>query len=139
MSREPDAPTHDPTVPDLGALMPFAGLLGITAVDVGEDGITATMPWRSDLCTAGGITHGGALMSFADSVGAAAAFIRLPDGATTTTVSSNTTFLAAGRQGTFTATAAVEHAGRRFITVRTEVHDESDRLLSITIQTQAVL
>jgi 1,4-dihydroxy-2-naphthoyl-CoA hydrolase len=127
------------TTPDLAAAMPFAGLLGIEATGSDEHGITATMQWRPDLCTTGGVVHGGALMAFADSVGAAAAFVRLPDGARTTTVSSSTTFVAPARDGELTARAVVEHAGRRFVTVRTEIRSHSGRLLSLTVQTQAVL
>ncbi len=135
-----NAPAIDATdLPAIGHLMPFAGLLGVTATDAHENGLTATLPWRDDLCTAGGILHGGTLMSFADAVGAAAAFVRLPPGTTTTTVSSSTSFLAPIRSGTATARAYIEHAGRRFITVRTEIRDDTGRLASVTVQTQAVL
>ncbi len=138
MSTRNDVP--DATdLPDLGALMPLTRVLGIRATALHHDGVSASMAWRDELCTADGILHGGTLMAFADTVGATAAFLRLPEGATTTTVSSNTSFLAAVRDGTITARAFVEHTGRRFITVRTEVRDATDRLVSVTIQTQAVL
>jgi acyl-coenzyme A thioesterase PaaI-like protein len=60
--------------------LPFAQLLGIEFVSAEGDTLAARMLIRPDLCTIGGIAHGGAIMSFADTLGAAAAFINLPAG-----------------------------------------------------------
>jgi 1,4-dihydroxy-2-naphthoyl-CoA hydrolase len=58
--------------------LPFAQLLGIEFISAEADALAARMLIRPDLCTLGGIAHGGAIMSFADTLGAAAAFINLP-------------------------------------------------------------
>lgn len=123
----------------LGRSMPLTELLGITVTAASREGVDGEMSWRSDLCTIGGMLHGGALMAFADSLGAVAAFLHLPEGATTATVTSNTTLTAAVQEGTVTGRAVVEHAGSRFITVRTELRRADGRLVSTTTQTQAVL
>jgi len=92
------------------------------------------------LCTAGGVLHGGALMTLADTAGALCAFLNLPDGAAgTTTIESKTNLLAAVRDGTVTATATPLKAGRTIIVVETEMRDSRGRLVAKTTQTQAVL
>jgi len=127
---------------DVGALgrsMPLAETLGVRITAASEEGVEGTLDWRPELCTIGGVLHGGALMAFADSLGAIAAFLRLPEGASTATVTSHTTLVAAVPEGTVTGRAVVEHAGSRFITVRTELRRADGRLAATTTQTQAVL
>ncbi len=75
------------------------GLLGIRFVETGADRVVAELTIRDDLRTVGGALHGGTLMAFADTVGAAATIVNLPAGATTTTLESKTNFFAAGRTG----------------------------------------
>lgn len=123
----------------LGRSMPLTETLGVTVTAASKEGVDGEMSWRPDLCTVGGMLHGGALMAFADSLGAVAAFLHLPEGATTATVTSSTTLTAAVQEGTVTGRAVVEHAGSRFITVRTELRRADGRLVSTTTQTQAVL
>lgn len=127
----------DPTA--LVAAMPFAELLGITVAEAAPERVVTTLAYRPELCTAGGIVHGGALMTLADSTGALCAFLGLPEGATTATTSSHTVLLRAARGGTLTATARVVHRGRRDVVVETEVTDDGGRAVSRTTQTQAVL
>lgn len=129
------APDHAQLV----AAMPFAELLGATAVEATPDRVVMTLTHRAELCTAGGLLHGGVLMSLADSAGALCAFLGLPEGATTATTSSHTVLLRAVRSGTLTATARVVHRGRRDIVVETELTDSDGRPVSRTTQTQAVL
>ena len=84
--------------------------------------------------------HGGALMTLADSLGAVLAFLNLPEGAAgTATVSSNTSLVRGLRDGRATGTALVINAGRRFLAVRTDVVDDTGKLLITTTQVQAVL
>jgi uncharacterized protein (TIGR00369 family) len=83
--------------------------------------------------------HGGALMTLADSLGAVAAFLHLPEGAGTATVSSSTVLLRAATEGRITGTSRVINAGRRFITVQTDLSDEAGGPVSTTTQVQAVL
>ena len=121
------------------ALMPFAGLLGIELVSADAQHAVATMAWHGDLTTVAEGFHGGALMSLADSTGAIVAFLNLPDGAGTSTISSSTVFLRGASSGTVTATSRLVHAGRSTIVVETSVTDDDGRPLTRTTQTQAVL
>ena len=123
---------------ELHQLVPLASVLGIRMSADAPEAIVLELDWREDLCTAGGVLHGGALMSLADTGGAVCAFLNLPKGSTgTTTIESKTNLLAAVREGTVTARSTPLHAGRTVIVVETELH--TDRLVAKTIQTQAVL
>jgi uncharacterized protein (TIGR00369 family) len=120
-------------------LMPFAALLGIEldAASAGE--VTGRMPWREDLCTSGGILHGGALMALADTLGAVCAFLNLPSGAGTATISSSSNLLRAVREGEVSATARPLHVGRSVIVVQTELVDANAQRVAVVTQAQAVL
>lgn len=124
---------------DLRALMPFAVSLGIELDRATPDEAVGRLAWSPERCTAGGIMHGGALMSLADTVGAVCAFLNVPDGASTATTSSSTNLFRAVREGTVTATARPVHVGRSSILVRTALTDDSGRLVAETTQSQAVL
>ena len=119
--------------------MPLAALLGFEAVEGGPDGVVLRGSWAEERCTAAGALHGGYLMALADSAAATLAFLNLPDGAATSTIEAKTNFLAAVREGTVTARAELVHTGRSTIVVQTDVTDAADRLVSRTLQTQAVL
>ena len=114
-------------------------LLGIRFVETSPERVVAELTIRDELRTVGGALHGGTLMAFADSVGAAATFVNLPAGATTTTLESKTNFFAAGRTGVVRAESTPLHRGKRTMVWQTRVTDEGGRLLSLTIQTQMVL
>jgi uncharacterized protein (TIGR00369 family) len=123
----------------LRALMPFAELLDIRVATASTDEVVLELGWRADLCTAGGVLHGGALMTLADCASAACAFLNLPDGAAgTTTVESKVNLLAPVRDGVASARSTPLRAGRRFIVLETEVRS-ADVLVAKTMQTQAVL
>src|SRR4051794_11875351 len=125
----------------LHGLVPLSALLGIRVADgATAQAVKLELDHRDDLCTAGGVLHGGALMTLADTAGAVGAFLNLPEGATgTTTIESKTNLLAAVRDGTVTATSVPLHVGRTVIVLETEVRAADGRLVSKTIQTQAVL
>ena len=113
--------------------------LGIEFVEVALDRVRAKLPIRAEVLTVGGALHGGTLMAFADTVGAMAAVLNLPAGATTTTLESKTNFFAAGRSGAAHAESTPLHRGKRTQVWQTRVTDDGGRLLSLTIQTQMVL
>jgi uncharacterized protein (TIGR00369 family) len=117
----------------------LGGLLGIRFVDAQRDRVVAELTIRDDLRTLGGALHGGTLMAFADTVGAAATFLNLPPGAGTTTLESKTNFFAAGREGTIHAESIPLHRGKRTMVWQTRITNEVGRLLAQTIQTQMVL
>ena len=127
---------------DLSALvttMPFATHIGMEITAASREEVVGHLDWSEDRCTTGGLMHGGALMTLADTLGAVAAFLHLPEGAGTATVSSNTTLVRGLREGRAIGTATVVNVGRRFITVRTNIADDTGRLLVTTTQVQAVL
>lgn len=119
--------------------MPHAEHLGVRLVSADKESVTATMAWRADLCTVSGMAHGGALMAFADSVGAILAFLNLPEGAGTSTIESKTNFFRPLTGGAAHCSCRLVHAGRTTIAVQSEVRDDAGKLLTLTTQTQAVL
>src|SRR5271170_3184283 len=121
--------------------MPFAELKGVTFVEADKDRVVARMLVRHDLCTVSHSIHGGAVMAFADSVGAAATVINLPDDAKgTTTIESKTNFIGGAKEGiTVIATATPIHRGRRTQVWQTRIESEEGKLVAVVTQTQMVL
>ncbi len=121
--------------------MPFADLKGVTFVEATMDRIVARMLVRPDLCTVRNTIHGGALMAFADSVGAAAAVVNLPaDANGTATLESKTNFISGAKEGmTVVATATPVHRGRRTQVWQTRLETEEGKLVAVATQTQLVL
>jgi 1,4-dihydroxy-2-naphthoyl-CoA hydrolase len=117
----------------------LSDLLGIRWVEADKDRLVAEITIRDDLRTVGGALHGGAIMAFADTVGATATFINLPPGASTTTIESKTNFFSAGRAGVVRAESTPLHKGRRTMVWQTRITDEGGRLLAQVTQTQMVL
>lgn len=125
---------------ELLATMPFSQGLGMTFLSADATAVRATLAWDESRTTLGGVMHGGALMTLADSCGAVCAFLNLPEGAVgTSTIESKTNLFRGVRSGQVTASTTPLHAGRTTIAVQTEVRDGDGRLVSLTIQTQAVL
>jgi 1,4-dihydroxy-2-naphthoyl-CoA hydrolase len=123
------------TIPGL----PFADTLGISVAELTAEQAIATMAWAEHLCTAGGVLHGGALMAFADTVGALCAVANLPPGAAASTIESKTNFFRAVRGGFVTATSNPLHVGRSTIVVQTSLRDDRGKPVAQVTQTQAVL
>jgi 1,4-dihydroxy-2-naphthoyl-CoA hydrolase len=120
--------------------MPFAELLGIKIVSAVPERVTAEMTVRPELCTDPAVLHGGALMAFADSLGAYATVLNLRDGQGTTTIESKTNFLAPAPVGsTVRAECAAIHRGRRTMVWQTRITSEAGKLIGIVTQTQMVL
>jgi len=120
-------------------VMPFARQLGIELVSATPAEVTGRLRWRDDLCTSGGVLHGGALMTLADSLGAICAFLNLPEGALTSTIESKTNFFRGVRDGAVSATSRPLHVGRTTIVVQTDIHDLEGKRVAQVTQTQAVL
>ena len=122
------------------ATMPFAETLGLELLAAAPGEVRARLAWAERLCTAGGILHGGALMSLADAAGAYCAFLNLPEGAGgTATIESKTNFFRAVREGHVEATSRPLHVGRTTIVVETDLHDAAGKHVARVTQTQAVL
>jgi 1,4-dihydroxy-2-naphthoyl-CoA hydrolase len=118
----------------------FPGLMGVRLLEVAGDRVVAELTVRPDLCTAGGILHGGAVMAFADTLGAVGTFVNLPEGARTTTIESKTNFIGAARQGTtVTGECTPFHRGRTTMVWQTTIRSAEGRLVAVVSQTQMVL
>jgi 1,4-dihydroxy-2-naphthoyl-CoA hydrolase len=120
--------------------MPFANLMGVEIVERDKARVVGRLTVREDLCTSGGILHGGAFMAFADTLGAVAGSLNLPEGAGTTTLESKTNFLRGARVGeTVTGETTPLHVGRRSSVWQTRVTNADGKLLALVIQTQMTL
>jgi uncharacterized protein (TIGR00369 family) len=120
--------------------LPFAELLGIEFTEAAPELVVAQMMVREDLCTRPAVLHGGAIMAFADTLGAAGTFLNLPEGAGTTTIESKTNFVAPAPQGSrITGAATPLHRGRRTMVWQTRITTAEGKLVALVTQTQLVL
>jgi uncharacterized protein (TIGR00369 family) len=121
-------------------MLPFARLMGISFVSAAADRVVAELRVRDELCTVPAVLHGGAIMAFADTLGAAGTFLNLPPGAGTTTIESKTNFLAAAPAGTVvTGEATPVHRGRRTQVWQTRITTAEGKLVALVTQTQLVV
>jgi len=119
---------------------PFPTLMGVEIVSAEPTRVVARLVVRPDLCTSGHILHGGAVMAFADTLGAVGAVLNLPAGAGTTTVESKTNFFASAKEGeTVTAETTPLHVGRRTSVWQTRLSRSDGKLVALVTQTQLVL
>jgi 1,4-dihydroxy-2-naphthoyl-CoA hydrolase len=120
--------------------LPFAELLGIAFTEADKERVVAEIIVRDELCTSPSVMHGGAIMAFADTLGAAGTILNLPEGAGTTTLESKTNFIAgAPRPPRLVGEATPVHRGRRTQVWTTRVATAEGRLVAIVTQTQMVL
>ena len=118
----------------------FPGLMGVRLTALEPDRVVAQMEVRPDLCTAGGILHGGAYMAFADTLGAVGTIVNLAEGKRTTTTDSSTKFIAGARVGSIvTGTSVALHRGRTTMVWQTSVRNADGKLCALVTQTQLVL
>jgi uncharacterized protein (TIGR00369 family) len=124
-------------VPDPVPGIPFASLIGFELLEATPEIVRAKLEWAPERCTAGGILHGGALMTLADNCGAICAFLNLPEGATgTATIESKTNFLRGIPSGAATATTRPLHVGRTMAVLETEIARDDGKLAAKVTQTQ---
>jgi 1,4-dihydroxy-2-naphthoyl-CoA hydrolase len=120
--------------------LPFSDLLGIVFVEADKERVVAELIVRAELCTQPAVMHGGAIMAFADTLGAAGTILNLPEGAGTTTIESKTNFIAGAPLGTrLIGEALPVHRGRRTQVWTTRITTAEGRLVAIVTQTQMVL
>lgn len=118
----------------------FPGLMGVRLTSVAEDRVVAEMLVRPDLCTAGGILHGGAHMAFADTLGAVGTVVNLGPGKRTTTTDSSTKFIAGARMNTtVTGESVALHRGRTTMVWQTSIRNQEGKLCAVVTQTQLVM
>jgi uncharacterized protein (TIGR00369 family) len=121
--------------------MPFSRLMGVIVTSATAQAVEGEITVREDLCTAGGIMHGGAIMAFADALGAVGAVACLPQGAGgTTTIESKTNFLGAAPVGAVVRGRSVPlKTGRRMSVWQTTITTAEGKGVAVVIQTQLVL
>ena len=118
----------------------FPGLLGVRLTEVTPERVLAELTVRPELCTVGGILHGGAFMAFADTLGAVGTVANLPAGARTTTIESKTNFIGAAPAGSrVIGESTPVHRGKTTMVWQTRICSESGKLLALVTQTQMVL
>lgn len=119
---------------------PFSKLLGIRFLSATPESIKAEMMVREDFCTTPAILHGGAVMAFADTLGACATVINLPQGMGTTTIESKTNFFAPAPVNTKVIGECLPlHRGKRTMAWQTRITNESGKLVAVVTQTQMVM
>ena len=118
----------------------FPGTMGVRISEVSQEKVIATLLARPDLCTAGGTLHGGALMAFADTLGAVGTVLSLDAGQRTTTTDSSTKFIGAAPEGTtVTGEAVALHRGRTTHVWQTTIRREDGKLCAVVTQTQLLM
>ena len=118
----------------------FPGLMGVQLIEVTPERVVASMEVRSDLCTTGNVLHGGAIMAFADTLGAVGTLVNLPKDAHTTTIESKTNFLRAAPEGTrIIGECTAFHRGRTTMVWQTQIKNDTGKLCAVIIQTQLVI
>ena len=120
-------------------MMPLARHLGLEVISAEKDEVRVRLAWAEDLCTSGGVLHGGALMALGDTAGALCTVLNLPEGAGTSTIESKTNFFRGVREGHVEAVARPLHVGRSTIVVQSDLYDSAGKRVAQVTQTQAVL
>ncbi len=120
--------------------MPFSDLMGVEIVEREKTRVVGRLKVRQDLCTAGGILHGGAYMAFADALGAIGGVLNLAPGTRTTTLDSKTNFFRGAPVGSIVMGEATPlHVGRRSSVWQTKITSEDGKLMALVIQTQMTI
>ena len=115
-------------------------LMGMEFTDVTPEKVVAGMTVRKDLCTIGDNLHGGAIMAFADTLGAVVAILNMPQDARTTTIESKTNFIRGAPLGTrITGESVQVHKGRTTVVCQTTIRSEAGKLVALVTQTQLVI
>ncbi|MEO6033464.1 MAG: PaaI family thioesterase [Burkholderiaceae bacterium] len=118
----------------------FPGLMGVRINEMTPERVVAELAVRPDLCTVGGILHGGACMAFADTLGAVGTVLNLAPEKRTTTTDSSTKFIGAARVNTtVTAECVALHRGRTTMVWQTTIRSADGKLCAVVTQTQLVL
>lgn len=118
----------------------FPGLMGVRVTELAPDRVVAELVVRPDLCTTGGVLHGGACMAFADTLGAIGTILNMPQGKRTTTTDSSTKFIGAARVNTTViGECSALHRGRTTMVWQTMVKSAEGKLCAVVTQTQLLL
>ena len=121
--------------------MPLCALLGVEALEMDPANVRLALPWRADLCTAGGRLHGGALMALRG-LGRRRLRLREPARGRDRHLDhrvEDELLRGRRRRGPSVATARPLHVGSTTIVVETEIRSDDGKLAAKVTQTQIVL
>jgi 1,4-dihydroxy-2-naphthoyl-CoA hydrolase len=128
----------DPT--EVLASLGLPKFLGMTVTTAEPERVVAELVVAEEHCTIGHTIHGGAIMAFADTLGALGTVLNLRTGQSTTTLESKTNFFAGAPVGSrLVAESLPLHRGRRTQVWETRLTGENGRLVAKVTQTQLVL
>lgn len=113
--------------------------LGIKLKKLSRRRIDAEMAVKEDHINRSGRINGGALMAFADILGALGTLANLPEGYRTTTLESKTNFFAAGEGAKLAATTLPLHIGRTTMVWQSTIKNLDGTKVAIVTQTQIVI
>ena len=119
---------------------PLARLIGVEIIEATKAKVVGRLEVRPEICTTFDTLHGGAIMAFADTLGATGAFLNLPPGAGTTTLESKTNFIGSAKVGsTVTGVSLPVHVGKSTSVWTTRITRDDGKLVAVVTQTQIVL
>ena len=116
-----------------------ARTLGMRIMSMSKKKIVAEMPIDERHMNRNGRVNGGALMAFADAMGAVGTVYNLPPGHLTTTLESKTNFFVAGAGPVIKGESRPLHLGRSTNVWQTTLKNADGRVVAIVTQTQMVL
>ena len=117
----------------------FAGVLGMEFTHLTPERVEATLKVRQELKQPWGIVHGGAVMTLADTVAGAGAYMNLAQGQETVTVELKINLIGAVREDRIRAEALPLHRGRSTSIWEARITDEAGRLVAVSLSTHLVL
>jgi uncharacterized protein (TIGR00369 family) len=114
-------------------------MLGVRALEVGPDRVTAEMEVKREHINRGGRVGGGVLMAMADVMGAAGSVAHRPPGHRGGTIESKTNFFSAAKGPMLRAVCVPLHVGRTTSVWQTTINDDDGRMVAMVVQTQVAL
>jgi uncharacterized protein (TIGR00369 family) len=113
--------------------------LGIRIVSLTRNKVVGEMPIKPMHVNNSGSVNGGAIMAFADVLGAAGAVANRPPGHRGGTIESKTNFFAAGTGPVLAAVSIPLHIGRTTTVWQTTISNPDGRVVAIVTQTQIMI
>ena len=113
--------------------------LGVRVVSITKKKVVADMPVKPMHINRSGRVNGGALMAFADVMGAAGTVANLPPGYRTGTLESKTNFFRAGKGPVLRAVSVPLHLGQTTMVWQTTIRNPDGKVVAIVTQTQIVI
>lgn len=113
--------------------------LGVRLVSLTKKKVVAVMRVKTMHINRSGRVNGGAIMAFADVMGAAGTVANLPPGHRTGTLESKTNFFRAGAGPVLKAVSVPLHIGRTTMVWQTTVRNPNGSTVAIVTQTQIVM